>query len=756
MASLKFVLLGGVAGALMAGSALAQQADEAPPPPAQTDQTQTEQQAPADAAQSDAQQDQEPDAATVEEVVVTGRATDVRTSIDSTSYSLADDLQAANGTLADALRNIPSVEVDPDGNVSLRGDANVTILVDGRPAALFDGSSRSQLLLQIPASQYARIEVMTNPSAAYRPDGSGGVINLISKPSAPRPGTVMTGSVRANVGDNGRYNIGGNIAYSRDGTTLTGDAGFRHDAFVSTTDRVRERFGEGAPLRARQTQVADGAADSAYVRLAAEQRLDDKTQLNLEARYTDVDTAANAIDLYEADGPGGDIASAYSRHAVGGFSGQFAGATARVLRRFDDQGHEWSNEIRLDRAQSGYEHTAVADDLIPIAAAEYEAVSFINDTNQLGVTSAYTRPMENGAKLRAGYELNAVALELQNRVMRGAAPDALAVDPSVSNTFRVDQAVHALYATYERPFGEKLSAQFGLRLEQANLDLNQVTTGITASNDYFRAYPTLHLSYQATDKDTLRASYSRRIQRPQPTDLNPFLSYQDPLSYRAGNPDLLPQETDSFEATWQRRSGQNFYQATLYLRDTTDAFTQVLSELGGDVLLTRPENLGSSRVTGLELAANGGLHRTLRYNASVNMFRQEIDAAGIPGAVDREGETISGRLTLNWQPTQADFLQVSSIWTGDQQLAQGVRESSTLVNLGYRRKLNDAWSVSLTVRDALDSFGDTSEIRTMEFSDRTERVFGGRAAFIGLTWNFGQGPRRQEPAFDFSGAPAGG
>jgi outer membrane receptor for ferrienterochelin and colicin len=181
----------------------------------------------------------------------------------------------------------------------------------------------------------------------------------------------------------------------------------------------------------------------------------------------------------------------------------------------------------------------------------------------------------------------------------------------------------------------------------------------------------------------------------------------------------------------------------------------VTSELPGGIFLTRPENLGSSTFTGLELVANGALHPTLRYNASVNAYRQEIDASGIPGAVDREGESVGGRLTLNWQPTQADFLQVSGIWTGDQLLAQGVREQTTLVNLGYRRKLNKDWSFQATVRDLFDEYGAITSIESPTFTDRTSVIFGGRAAYIGLTWTFGSGQRRPQEQFDFT-APATG
>lgn len=742
MNTLRMLLLVGTALGASSGAAFAQSTPAPQAPPAAPDAP-----PPAD----------ENGEVEVEEVVVQGRASDVRTSIDSVSYSLADDLQATTGSLAEALRNIPSVEVDPDGNVSLRGDANVTILVDGRPSTQFNGPSRGQMVLQIPASQYARIEVMTNPSAAYSPEGGGGVINLISKPNAVRPGQTTTGSIRANVGDNGRYNIGGNIAHVAGKTTLTADVGLRHDGFLQEIERLRTQFdaGSGQFLESRQSQHIDGESDAVFLRMAAEHNLDDRTQLVAEVRHTDVENLADGVDLFEADNAAGGLAVAYRRDTSGGFSGQFSGATARVLRRFDDQGHEWTNEVRFDRNRFTFGLDTVVDQQIPATPIFYEDLENQNRQNQLGVTSAYVRPLSDGGRLRLGYELQAFDLELDNSFARGPAPDNLTPDPIVSNEFHVDQAVHAVYATWEKPFSEALSAQFGLRLEQANIDLDQVTTDIQSSNDYFRAYPTLHLSYTIGEGETLRGSYSRRIQRPAPQMLNPFLTYQDNLNYQSGNPDLLPQETDSFEVMWQKRIQQTFYQATLYYRDTTDAFTPVTSVRPDGVFVTRPENLGSSRATGVELVANGALHPTLRYNASVNAFRQEIDASGIPGGADREGETLSGRLTLNWQPSQKDFLQVSGIWSGEQLLAQGTREMATLVNLGYRRKLSKDWSFQATVRDLLDEYGAVTEIAGANFTDRTSVTFGGRAAYIGLTWNFGGGQRGPEQ-FDFSAPQTGG
>lgn len=405
MTSFKLLLLVGTALATSSGAALAQtsptqQTPRPAPATAPTASPQTPAPAPAATSQTPPATEAAPPAEDEEEatalsdVVVTTRPADVRTSIDSTSYSLANDLQATTGTLADALRNVPSVEVDPDGNVSLRGDANVTILVDGRPSTQFNGPSRGQMIQQIPADQYARVEVMTNPSAAYSPEGSGGVINLITKPTTVKPAVTTTGSIRANIGDAGRYNLGANIAHVNGKLTLSADVGLRHDGFVAEVERVRDTLdtGSGQFLQSRTTQQNDGNSDSLYVRLAAEYNLDTNTQLVAELRHTDVDSDVDAVTLYEADAWGGGVASAYRRATSGGFEGQFSGATARVVRRFGEQGHDWTNEIRFDRNEFTFGGDTFADQLIPAATPFFETVNNQNSQDQLGITSAMCVP----------------------------------------------------------------------------------------------------------------------------------------------------------------------------------------------------------------------------------------------------------------------------------------------------------------------------------------------------------------------------
>lgn len=750
-----------LSGVLLLGSALAAMAQAAsaqttPAPPTTGNQTGPSVPAtprgaptPAPAPPSEGQ------ATAVEGVTVTARANDIRTSIDAISYSVGEDLQAATGTLADALRNIPSVDVDPQGNVSLRGDPGVMILVDGRSSGLFSGEGRGQAILQASADQYARIEVMTNPSAAYRPDGAGGVINLITRPNRPRQGAAVTGSIRANIGDEGRYNLGTSLSHTRDKLTLSSEAGLRHDYTLQQARRVRERLDpmSGQFLESRQTQDFEGDSDALFVRLSAEYRLDEKTVLTGEIGGNRSESDYPGVDLLETDDLSGVLASSLRRTAETGFSGRQHNATARVLRRFDDQGHEWSNELRYFHNYGEYFNDNRAEYLLPVLPSSWDLLFNVNRTSIWNFASAYTRPMAGGSRLRMGYELELQDVEFQTDLRRGATPATAVLDPFVSNRFSNDQQLHALYATLERPFG-KLTAQFGLRLEYLDRDLRQLTLATRNPSTDFSAYPTLHLSYELAANQTLRGSYSRRVQRPSAFLLNPFPMYSDALNYSAGNPDLDNQITDSFELMWQRRVDQTFYQATLYYRDTSGAFATVVSDVGG-VLISRPENLGARTNTGLELVANGRLHATLRYNASLNAYREEIQGAVIAGGQDRSGTTLSGRLTLNWQPTEKDFVQVSGLWVGDSVNPQGVREGGRLVNLGYRRTLTASTSLNVTVRDLFDEFGESARYDTPTLRDRVDRHYGGRMAFIGLTWSFGQGQRRPEQ-FDFSAPSQGG
>ena len=695
----------------------------------------------------------------VQGVTVTApSAQDIKTSIDRRSYSLGKDLQATTGSVADVLRNVPSVQVDVQGNVSLRGDANVTIMIDGKPSGMFKGENRGQVLQQIPASQFERVEVMTNPSAAFSPEGSAGIINLITK---QQRGVGATGSARANLGTEGRKNASVSLARNTKALTLSADAGWRRDKAKGEITDDRERLdaasGKYAPSHQKIGFVSRGQSHNA--RAGVDYDLDKKTRLSAETRYNDMTYRSKSGSDYDGRAPSDAPLVRYQRRGDGEMKRSVAGLTGDLRRKLSGDDHEFTVHASLERTRDRQTTASDGFNQLPIVSNYAERVRIGDELVQTRLKAEYKRPLPGGAKLVAGYELQIDDNDYDNFGARGPTSGALVTDPALTNQFRYDQAVHALYATYSRAMGD-WTVMPGLRLEEVTVDTNQVTSNLKDSHDYLRAYPSLHMQYKLDDTRQINASYSRRIQRPSAQDLNPYRVYQDPYNYRQGDPRLRPQVTDSFEVAYQLRKGFNYYLATLYWREARDGVTDVVRELPGGALLTTKANLAKSRNGGLELVANARLTPKVSYTISGNAAWTEIGATDLGFPDSRSTWTISGYAALNVQATPKDFLQISGFAIGKRLTPQGYREPTGMLNLGYRHKFNDRLSGVVTVQDSLKTFGDKLVINTAALKERRSMDLDLRAVFVGFTYGFGgQGaanPRRpREPAFDFQTTPGG-
>ncbi|PZR36937.1 TonB-dependent receptor domain-containing protein [Caulobacter segnis] len=683
---------------------------------------------------------------------------DIKTSIDRRSYSLGKDIQATTGSVADVLRNVPSVQVDVQGNVSLRGDANVTIMIDGKPSGMFKGENRGQVLQQIPASQFERVEVMTNPSAAFSPEGSAGIINLITK---QQRGVGTTGSVRANVGTEGRKNASISLARNTKALTLSADGGWRRDKakgqIVDDRERLDAATGKYSPSHQKVGFISRGQSHNA--RAGVDYDLDKKTRLSAEARYNDMSYKSKSGSDYDGRTPSGAPSVRYQRRGDGEMKRSVAALSGDLRRKLSGDDHELTVHASLERTRD--RQTSVSDGFnqLPVVSNYAERVRIGDELVQTRLKAEYKRPLPDGAKLVAGYELQVDDNDYDNFGARGPLGGSLTTDPSLTNQFKYKQAVNALYATYSRSMGD-WTVMPGLRLEEVQIDTNQVTSSLKDSYDYLRAYPSLHVQYKVDDTRQVNASYSRRIQRPTAQDLNPYRIYQDPYNYRQGDPRLKPQVTDSFEVAYQLRKGYNYYLGTLYWREARDGVTDVVRELPGGALLTTKANLAKSRSGGLELVANARLTPKISYTISGNAAWNEIGATDLGFPDSRSTWTVSGYAALNVQATPKDFLQISGFAIGKRLTPQGYREPTGMLNLGYRHKFNDRLSGVITVQDSLKTFGDKLVIQTAALKERRAMDLDLRAVFIGITYGFGgQGPanprRAREPAFDFQTSPGG-
>lgn len=676
-------------------------------------------------------------------VVVQAEKPPVTTSIDRRSYSVAGDLQTQSGSVADALRNVPSVQVDVQGNVSLRGDPNVVILIDGKPATQFQGDDRGQALQSFPASQLDRVEVITNPSAEFGANGSGGVINLVTKKAK---GVGLTGGLRLSAGDDGRMVAGGNLGFNGDRVSLTADATFRADSQRVRQQETRERLVPGGFATTTQDQLGRFQPDTFAARIGLDYDLDKRTRLGVQTRLNLADFRLHSLAEWDGSDPAGTPVSQFDRELnvhQQRVNSQFG---ASLRRQLDDRGGLFTLNLTYDMTNDDRVRNGATRTSLPAAPDAFDQQRIDNLFGQLDLKGDLVRPLESGATFKAGFEIQRDHNDYLNRGFKGAAPGALAPDPAFTNRYLFEQTLAQGYVTYERTAGP-VTMLAGLRLEQTDIDIS--TLGVTFGQDYLKAYPTLHLAWKLDDRQTLTASYGRRIQRPNPWDYNPFRYMIDPLSYRAGNPDLRPQQTDSFELGYDwRGAGSTRYLATLFYRENRNGVSDVVTSLPGGGYLATRQNLADSRSAGLELVASGRITPDLTYNVSGMAARIELDSFGPGFPPGRSAWTVSGRGNLNWQATPNDLFQVNAFAMGKRLTPQGYGDPLMGVNLGYRRKLTDQVALVVTVQDVLHSIEDRQVIETATLKDRLHSTFDTRQVTFGITWTFGGGKPR-DPSFDY-------
>jgi outer membrane receptor protein involved in Fe transport len=515
--------------------------------------------------------------------------------------------------------------------------------------------------------------------------------------------------------------------------------------------------GKYLPSHQKVGFVSRGQSHNA--RAGVDYDLDKKTRLSAEARYNDMSYKSNSGSDYDGRTASGAPSVRYQRTGDGEMKRSVAGLSADLRRKLSGDDHEFTARASIERTRDRQITASDGFNQLPVVSSYAERVRIGDELIQTRLKAEYKRPLPDGAKLVAGYELQIDDNDYDNFGARGAIGGSLTVDPALTNRFKYDQAVNAFYATYSRSMGD-WTVMPGLRLEEVQIDTNQVTSGLKDSYDYLRAYPSLHVQYKVDDTRQVNASYSRRIQRPTAQDLNPYRIYQDPYNYRQGDPRLKPQVTDSFEVAYQLRKGFNYYLGTLYWREARDGVTDVVRELPGGALLTTKANLAKSRSGGLELVANARLTPKISYTISGNAAWNEIGATDLGFPDRRSTWTVSGYAALNVQATPKDFLQISGFAIGKRLTPQGYREPTGMLNLGYRHKFNDRLSGVITVQDSLKTFGDKLVINTGALKERRAMDLDLRAIFVGVTYGFGgQGaanPRRpREPAFDFQTTPGG-
>jgi outer membrane receptor protein involved in Fe transport len=687
--------------------------------------------------------------------------------IDRQVYDVKQDVSSSNGTAADALGNVPSVSVDPDGTVSLRGNSNVQILVDGKPSAMLQGDNRGPALQAMPAEDIDSVEVINNPGAEFGNEGGGGpILNLVMKRNR-RPGGF--GVVNANVGSGGRYNSALNGAYNTGRFGIQGGINVRHDGRDSMGETERDRIDPvtGATQHSSQTSSSTGLNDSVGLRGQLSYNLgqDDTLEASVGAMKRSNDQ--NGLTHYQVFDEAGAATSAplsdYLR------STRRSGDNSNLMGglRWDHKGEKLGELFKMDLRVSKsiddsatrYANTYRVAPLVP--DAEDSSQFAANSRRMVDYTGDYERPLDSGAILKVGYKLAGNRSGVDNRYYNlDAASGASNVDERRTNAFEVDEKTAALYGSWQWQLSPRWGALVGLRTEYTHLDLDQITTSTRATNSYVNWIPSAYATYKLDSGANLRFAYAHRLRRAQANQLNPFVTYVDELNESAGNPWLKPVQTDSFEVGWETKAFGLDTALRGYFRNDRDMIRTRQSVVNDTVLLTTWENGGSNRSGGLEFTLSGKLTPRLSVNASGNLAVTEQEQVDLYGfETKRTASSLSLRGRFNYQLTAQDTLQLMINAQGKTLAGTGYREPMSTLNLSYRRNLSQSLSLVLNVTDVFSSQKMETVTDSTTLKERAIRRFDGRIAYIGLSYRFGgvQGqPRRpRQDGSDGDGPPGG-
>ena len=705
-------------------------------------QIQTTQPAKADAAPATVKKEDPPETGNIASVTVAAERPTNR--IDRQVYDVKSDASASNGSAADALNNVPSVNVDPDGSLTLRGSSNVQVYVDGKPSAMLQGDNRGPALQSIPAEDLESVEVINNPGAQFGNEGGGGpIINLVMKRSR-KPGGF--GVANANYGTAGRYNSALSGTYNEGLWGFQGGINVRHDGRNSVGETVRDRIDPrtGALSHSEQQSQSNGLNDNAGLNGGVTYNLGANDTVGAQVAYSHRTNDARATDNYLSTDPDGVVTDNYLRSTVREGESTNYSWNARWDHKGDAPGETFKMDLRVSNAtndsDSSYRNSYVVRP--PFGSQTDSAQKNRNKNEIIDFTGDYEANLFGGVT-KLGYKI------VQNR--NDSSIDYTNIDPVTqegspnelrSNAFDMKETIYAAYGSYQMRLNEQWGLMAGLRAEHTEMEIDQLTSQVAAGNSYTNLIPSFFATYKMSENSQMRFAYAHRLRRPNAQDLNPFVVYRDELNVSSGNPKLKPAQTDSFELGYETRLFGLETNLRGYYRDETDSILDRKYFISDTVLLTTRENAGSTRSGGMEFTLTGKLLPTLTLNLSGNVARFEQSVLEVNGdQTTRTASSLSGRLRLNWQATSTDMLQAAVQAQGKMLTGQGYREPNTTVNLTLRHAFNNQLAAVLTVTDVFDQNKIRTVTDTFALRETSTRRFDGRVAYIGLQYRFGGLPQ---------------
>jgi outer membrane receptor protein involved in Fe transport len=684
--------------------------------------------------------------ATLGEVSVIAERSTYVNSIDRKTFNVGHDIMSKTGSVSELLKNVPSIQVDIDGNVSLRGSTNVMFLINGKPSALM-GANRAAVLEQMPANTIDKIEIITNPSAKYKPDGTSGIINLVLKKDKQ---LGLNGLASANAGNDSRYNGNLSLNYNPGKFNVFGSYSIRQDERLRYTDDYREHFFPNSDSISYTHVVSNDLSRplSHIIQVGGEYKINLHNTIGVTTSYNyrSFERKANDVNIWQNTDL--DTTRYYDRSRIDPEFEKDFEFSANYIHSFAKEDHnltvDYTGSITNEQEDNHYTNTFY----IPEIETKYDNTLIKQADRESQFSVEYSNPLSEDITLEAGYLLEASKSDMD---FYGEFYDPFKgewiKDTIKSNQFIYNQTIHVLYGTYEQAFG-KFGFLAGLRAEETFVDANQVTTDTVIKCSYFRIYPSLHLSYKLADLHELQLNYSHRIRRPEGEETNPFPEWADPYNLRAGNPSLKPADIHSVELGYQFKKKSTTFLSTLYYRYTYNGITDITGYINDTVKLTTRENLTKSRSAGLELILSASLGNFATINLSTNTFYNTIDASSLGYSSNKSIISWSAALSAGFNISKNSVLQITSSYTGETLTPQGKQLPTFVMNTGFKQEfLKRKLALIVTVSDVFNSMKNRTIVDTPDLYETITRRRSARIIYAGFTYTFGN-QKKKELEFD--------
>ncbi|MDR2286859.1 MAG: TonB-dependent receptor [Prevotellaceae bacterium] len=694
----------------------------------------------------------------LDEVQVTAIGTQMKIDIDKKVFNVDQNIATAGGNASEVLSNIPSVEVNTEGEVSLRGNSAVTIWINGKASGL-SADNRAQILEQMPAENIDRIEVITNPSAKYSPEGTAGIINIILKENR-RAGYF--GSIQAGVNSRGGYNVGVNYNWSN--KKLDAYASLNQRSRVFTGGSNSSRLIGGTDTFLNQVADIDGRHNNFFGRAGLTYHLTANDHFSLSGFNMFGGGKNNNVTDYTSNIPGSYTQSERRTSS----DNDMLGGNVQFGYK-----HDFSKTTNIDFTAS-YNKWGMDGESVYTQSSTYadgsKTSSYQRQTSNMGPYNFefqldYINTFNENNKLEAGYKGTLGREDSPVETFSGSAKDNAVDTPELFNRFIYNQDVQALYSTYTGRL-DKFGYQLGLRGEYSNIKTRSLGYGETNVpyhyNDYFDLFPSIFLSYALPDGNELQVNYTRRISRPRGPQINSFKNITDSTNISFGNPDLFPEYSNSFELNYIKNWKNHILSFSGYYR-STDNIVQRISYIDDNIMKSTFENVAGTSSAGTEFVVKNKFAEFIDLTTTVNLFYNKLDGFSyVPeGAttpvtgIAQENFSWDAKIIASFMLPKLFSLQLTGDYRAKQLIAQGYRKANYSLDAGIRRVFGKI-SASINARDIFNSRKWHTVTSGQGFSQDSENWRGGRFVGLTVTYNFGNmRPQRQEQKSDRDNSGSG-